>query len=158
MAKRDILKRLEKKLRSLGYAEQNLCSFNCNGIGVLYRMNEGTEQAYCIRMRWFVDDEEDRRVFFIAKRESLENINEDEIDILRFCNHWNLQGVPGTAVYDKEDGLRLYHTMPLPDRVDDTFLSYQIYYLPAAMSNEFFKETEKFKWSEKGTEKCILKN
>lgn len=148
MDKYKLLRRLKKELLNLGYAEENLCKFGTDGIGALLQINEETENSSSIRMRWFVDDENCFRIFFLARLEPQKNVVASETEILRFCNAWNQQGVPGTAVYDDKNGLQLCHSMPLPERMSDLFLMYQLYLIPARMTEDFFQEALiKLKWS-----------
>ena len=143
-----ILRRLKKELCALGYEEENLCRFGDEGIGAVFMMNEGTEECYSVQLRWFFDDTIYERIFFQARRENEQVIEENETEILRFCNDWNKQGLPCSAAYDKEyAGLHVYYTLPLAERISDIFLMLQLYLMPARCAEDFFKETQqKFKW------------
>ena len=150
-----ILKRLEKELRSLGYEDPFLYRDGEDFIAAIFPMNEDTEDFYTVQISWIVDDEDDR-ILFRGERVLQEVCENDEVAILHFCNEWNKKWLYGTAVYDKENGgLHLDHTLPLPERVSDMFLSIQVYYYLASAAEKFFKEAEKFKWIEKETENNI---
>ena len=150
-----ILKRLEKQLCALGYEKSFLYRNGEDFIAASFPMNEETEDFYIFLLRWIVDDEDDR-ILFRAER-ILQEVNaDDESELLRFCNEWNKKWLYGTAVYDKDNsGLHLTHTLPLPDRVSDMFLEFQVYHPLAFAAEKFFKEAEKFKWIEKETENNI---
>ena len=116
---------------------------------------EETEEYYTVQISWIVDDEDDR-ILFRAERVLQYVREDDELAILRFCNEWNKNWLYGTAVYDKDNGgLHLDHTLPLPERVSDMFLEFQVYHHLASAAERFFKEAEKFKWIEKETENNI---
>ena len=151
-----ILKRLEKQLCSLGYEDPFLYRDGESFIAAIFPMNEDSEEEfYTVQISWIVDDEDDR-IFFRAERVLQEVNADDESELLRFCNEWNKKWLYGTAVYDKDNsGLHLAHTLPLPDRVSDMFLEFQIYHHLAFAAEKFFKEAEKFKWIEKETENDI---
>ena len=151
-----ILKRLEKELRALGYEDPFLYREGESFIAAIFPMNEDSEEEfYTVQISWIVDDEDDR-ILFRAER-ILQEVNaDDESELLRFCNEWNKKYLYGKAVYDNDNGgLHLDHTLPLPDRVSDMFLSIQVYHNLAFAAEIFFKETEKFKWIEKETENNI---
>ena len=150
-----ILKRLEKLLRSLGYEDPFLYREGESFIAAIFTMNEETEEFYTVQISWIVDDEDDR-ILFRAER-VLQEVNADDVsELLYFCNEWNKKWLYGTAVYDKDNGgLHLNHTLPLPDRVSDMFLEFQVYHHLAFAAENFFKEAEKFKWMEKETETNI---
>ena len=150
-----ILKRLEKLLRSLGYEDPFLYREGESFIAAIFTMNEETEEFYTVQISWIVDDEDDR-ILFRAER-VLQEVNADDVsELLYFCNEWNKKWLYGTAVYDKDNGgLHLNHTLPLPDRVSDMFLEFQVYHHLAFAAERFFKEAEKFKWIEKETEDNI---
>ena len=151
-----ILKRLEKELRALGYEDPFLYREGESFIAAIFPMNEDSEEEfYTVQISWIVDDEDDR-ILFRAERVLQEVNADDESELLRFCNEWNKKWLYGTAVYDKDNsGLHLAHTLPLPDRVSDMFLEFQVYHNLAFAAERFFKEAEKFKWMEKETEKNI---
>ena len=150
-----ILKRLEKELRSLGYEDPFLYREGEAFIAVIFPMNEETEEFYTVQISWIVDDEDDR-ILFRAERVLQYVREDDELVILRFCNEWNKKYLYGRAVYDNDNGgLHLDHTLPLPDRVSDMFLEFQVYHHLAFAAERFFKEAEKFKWIEKETENNI---
>ena len=150
-----ILKRLEKELRSLGYEDPFLYREGEAFIAVIFPMNEETEEFYTVQISWIVDDEDDR-ILFRAERVLQYVREDDELAILRFCNEWNKKYLYGKAVYDNDNGgLHLDHTLPLPDRVSDMFLEFQVYHNLAFAAEIFFKEAEKFKWIEKETENNI---
>ena len=150
-----ILKRLEKLLRSLGYEDPFLYREGESFIAAIFTMNEETEEFYTVQISWIVDDEDDR-ILFRAERVLQEVNADDESELLYFCNEWNKKWLYGTAVYDKDNGgLHLNHTLPLPDRVSDMFLEFQVYHHLAFAAERFFKEAEKFKWIEKETENNI---
>ena len=151
-----ILKRLEKELRSLGYEEPFLYRDGESFIAAIFPMNEDSEEKfYTVQISWIVDDENDR-ILFRGERVLHEVCNDDEFELLHFCNEWNKKCCYGTAVYDKDNsGLHLDYTLPLPERVSDMFLEIQVYHLLASAAERFFKETEKFKWIEKETENNI---
>ena len=150
-----ILKRLEKELRSLGYEDPFLYREGEAFIAVIFPMNEETEEFYTVQISWIVDDEDDR-ILFRAERVLQYVREDDELAILRFCNEWNKNWLYGTAVYDKDNGgLHLDHTLPLPERVSDMFLEFQVYHHLASAAERFFKEAEKFKWMEKESENHI---
>ena len=152
-----ILKRLEKLLRSLGYEDPFLYREGESFIAAIFPMNEETEEFYTVQISWIVDDEDDR-ILFRAERVLQEVNADDESELLYFCNEWNKKWLYGTAVYDKDNGgLHLNHTLPLPDRVSDMFLEFQVYHHLAFAAERFFKEAEKFKWIEKETENNITK-
>ena len=151
-----ILKRLEKQLHSLKYEDPFLYRDGESFIAAIFPMNEDSEDKfYTVQISWIVDDEDDR-ILFRAER-ILQEVNaDDESELLRFCNEWNKKWLYGTAVYDKDNsGLHLAHTLPLPDRVSDMFLEFQVYHNLAFAAENFFKEAEKFKWIEKETENSI---
>ena len=151
-----ILKRLEKQLCSLGYEDPFLYRDGESFIAAIFPMNEDSEEEfYTVQISWIVDDENDR-ILFRGERVLQEVNGDDESELLRFCNEWNKKWLYGTAVYDKDNGgLHLNHTLPLPDRVSDMFLEFQVYHHLAFAAERFFKEAEKFKWIEKETEKNI---
>lgn len=150
-----ILKRLEKLLRSLGYEDPFLYREGESFIAAIFPMNEETEEFYTVQISWIVDDEDDR-ILFRAERVLQEVNADDESELLYFCNEWNKKWLYGTAVYDKDNGgLHLNHTLPLPDRVSDMFLEFQVYHHLAFAAERFFKEAEKFKWIEKESENNI---
>ena len=151
-----ILKRLEKQLCSLGYEDPFLYREGESFIAAIFPMNEDSEEEfYTVQISWIVDDEDDR-ILFRAERVLQEVNADDESELLRFCNEWNKKWLYGTAVYDKDNsGLHLAHTLPLPDRVSDMFLEFQVYHHLAFAAERFFKEAEKFKWIEKETENNI---
>ena len=150
-----ILKRLEKELRSLGYEDPFLYREGEAFIAVIFPMNEETEEFYTVQISWIVDDEDDR-ILFRAERVLQYVREDDELAILRFCNEWNKKYLYGKAVYDNDNGgLHLDHTLPLPDRVSDMFLEFQVYHNLTFAAEIFFKEAEKFKWIEKETENNI---
>ena len=150
-----ILKRLEKLLRSLGYEDPFLYREGESFIAAIFPMNEETEEFYTVQISWIVDDEDDR-ILFRAERVLQEVNADDESELLYFCNEWNKKCLYGTAVYDKDNGgLHLNHTLPLPDRVSDMFLEFQVYHHLAFAAERFFKEAEKFKWIEKESENNI---
>ena len=150
-----ILKRLEKQLCALGYEKSFLYRDGEDFIAAIFPMNEETEEFYTVQISWIVDDEDDR-ILFRAER-VLQEVNADDVsELLYFCNEWNKKWLYGTAVYDKDNGgLHLNHTLPLPDRVSDMFLEFQVYHHLAFAAERFFKEAEKFKWIEKETEDNI---
>ena len=151
-----ILKRLEKELCSLGYEEPFLYRDGESFIAAIFPMNEDSEEEfYTVQISWIVDDEDDR-ILFRAER-ALQEVNaDDESELLRFCNEWNKKYLYGKAVYDNDNGgLHLDHTLPLPERVSDMFLEFQVYHTLAFAAENFFKEAEKFKWMEKETENDI---
>ena len=119
-------------------------------------MNEDSEEKfYTVQISWIVDDENDR-ILFRGERVLQEVNADDESELLRFCNEWNKKYLYGKAVYDNDNGgLHLDHTLPLPDRVSDMFLEFQVYHTLAFAAENFFKEAEKFKWIEKETENDI---
>ena len=150
-----ILKRLEKLLRSLGYEDPFLYREGESFIAAIFTMNEETEEFYTVQISWIVDDEDDR-ILFRAERVLQEVNADDESELLRFCNEWNKKYLYGRAVYDNDNGgLHLDHTLPLPDRVSDMFLEFQVYHHLAFAAERFFKEAEKFKWIEKESENNI---
>ena len=150
-----ILKRLEKQLCALGYEKSFLYRNGEDFIAASFPMNEETEDFYIFLLRWIVDDEDDR-ILFRAERVLQEVNADDESELLRFCNEWNKKYLYGRAVYDNDNGgLHLDHTLPLPDRVSDMFLEFQVYHHLAFAAEKFFKEAEKFKWIEKETENNI---
>ena len=151
-----ILKRLEKELRSLGYEEPFLYREGESFIAAIFPMNEDSEEKfYTVQISWIVDDENDR-ILFRGERVLQEVNADDESELLRFCNEWNKKYLYGKAVYDNDNGgLHLDHTLPLPDRVSDMFLEFQVYHTLAFAAENFFKEAEKFKWIEKETENDI---
>ena len=151
-----ILKRLEKELRSLGYEDPFLYREGESFIAAIFPMNEDSEEEfYTVQISWIVDDEDDR-ILFRAERVLQEVNADDESELLRFCNEWNKKYLYGRAVYDNDNGgLHLDHTLPLPDRVSDMFLEFQVYHHLAFAAENFFKEAEKFKWTEKETEHDI---
>ena len=151
-----ILKRLEKQLCSLGYEDPFLYRDGESFIAAIFPMNEDSEEEfYTVQISWIVDDENDR-ILFRGERVLQEVNGDDESELLRFCNEWNKKWLYGTAVYDKDNGgLHLNHTLPLPDRVSDMFLEFQVYHHLAFAAERFFKEAEKFKWIEKETENNI---
>ena len=150
-----ILKRLEKELRALGYEDPFLYREGESFIAAIFTMNEETEEFYTVQISWIVDDEDDR-ILFRSERVLQEVNADDESELLYFCNEWNKKWLYGTAVYDKDNGgLHLNHTLPLPDRVSDMFLEFQVYHHLAFAAERFFKEAEKFKWIEKETEDNI---
>ena len=150
-----ILKRLEKELRALGYEDPFLYREGESFIAAIFTMNEETEEFYTVQISWIVDDEDDR-ILFRAERVLQEVNADDESELLRFCNEWNKKYLYGRAVYDNDNGgLHLDHTLPLPDRVSDMFLEFQVYHHLAFAAEKFFKEAEKFKWIEKETENDI---
>ena len=151
-----ILKRLEKELRSLGYEEPFLYREGESFIAAIFPMNEDSEEEfYTVQISWIVDDEDDR-ILFQAERVLQEVNADDESELLRFCNEWNKKYLYGRAVYDNDNGgLHLDHTLPLPDRVSDMFLEFQVYHHLAFAAENFFKEAEKFKGIEKETEHDI---
>ena len=151
-----ILKRLEKELRALGYEDPFLYREGESFIAAIFPMNEDSEEEfYTVQISWIVDDENDR-ILFRGERVLQEVYDDDEFELLRFCNEWNKKWLYGTAVYDKENGgLHLDHTLPLPERESDMFLSIQVYHNLAFAAENFFKEAEKFKWIEKETENNI---
>ena len=150
-----ILKRLEKELRSLGYEDPFLYREGESFIAAIFTMNEETEEFYTVQISWIVDDEDDR-ILFRAERVLQEVNADDESELLYFCNEWNKKWLYGTAVYDKDNGgLHLNHTLPLPDRVSDMFLEFQVYHHLVSAAERFFKEAEKFKWIEKESENNI---
>ena len=151
-----ILKRLEKELHSLGYEDPFLYRDGESFIAAIFPMNEDSEDKfYTVQISWIVDDEDDR-ILFRAER-ALQEVNaDDESELLRFCNEWNKKYLYGKAVYDNDNGgLHLDHTLPLPERVSDMFLEFQVYHTLAFAAENFFKEAEKFKWMEKETENDI---
>ena len=151
-----ILKRLEKELRALGYEDPFLYREGECFIAAIFPMNEDSEEKfYTVQISWIVDDENDR-ILFRAER-ALQEVNaDDESELLRFCNEWNKKYLYGKAVYDNDNGgLHLDHTLPLPERVSDMFLEFQVYHTLAFAAENFFKEAEKFKWMEKETENDI---
>ena len=151
-----ILKRIEKQLCSLGYEDPFLYRDGESFIAAIFPMNEDSEEEfYTVQISWIVDDEDDR-ILFRAER-ALQEVNaDDESELLRFCNEWNKKYLYGKAVYDNDNGgLHLDHTLPLPDRVSDMFLEFQVYHTLAFAAERFFKEAEKFKWIEKETENNI---
>ena len=151
-----ILKRLEKELHSLGYEDPFLYRDGESFIAAIFPMNEDSEEEfYTVQISWIVDDEDDR-ILFRAERVLQEVNADDESELLRFCNEWNKKYLYGRAVYDNDNGgLHLDHTLPLPDRVSDIFLEFQVYHHLAFAAENFFKEAEKFKWIEKETENDI---
>ena len=151
-----ILKRLEKELRSLGYEEPFLYRDGESFIAAIFPMNEDSEEEfYTVQISWIVDDEDDR-ILFRAERVLQEVNADDESELLRFCNEWNKKYLYGRAVYDNDNGgLHLDHTLPLPERVSDMFLEFQVYHTLGFAAENFFKEAEKFKWIEKETENDI---
>ena len=150
-----ILKRLEKQLCALGYEKSFLYRDGEDFIAASFPMNEETEEFYTVQISWIVDDEDDR-ILFRAERVLQEVNADDESELLRFCNEWNKKYLYGRAVYDNDNGgLHLDHTLPLPDRVSDMFLEFQVYHHLAFAAEKFFKEAEKFKWIEKETENNI---
>ena len=151
-----ILKRLEKELHSLGYEDPFLYRDGESFIAAIFPMNEDSEDKfYTVQISWIVDDEDDR-ILFRAERVLQEVNADDDSELLYFCNEWNKNWLYGTAVYDKDNGgLHLDHTLPLPDRVSDMFLEFQVYHHLASAAERFFKEAEKFKWIEKETENNI---
>ena len=150
-----ILKRLEKELRALGYEDPFLYREGESFIAAIFTMNEEMEEFYTVQISWIVDDEDDR-ILFRAERVLQEVNADDESELLRFCNEWNKKYLYGKAVYDNDNGgLHLDHTLPLPDRVSDMFLEFQVYHHLAFAAENFFKEAEKFKWIEKETENNI---
>ena len=151
-----ILKRLEKQLCSLGYEDPFLYREGESFIAAIFPMNEDSEEEfYTVQISWIVDDEDDR-ILFRAERVLQEVNADDESELLRFCNEWNKKYLYGKAVYDNDNGgLHLDHTLPLPDRVSDMFLEFQVYHHLAFAAENFFKEAEKFKWIEKETENNI---
>ena len=151
-----ILKRLEKELRALGYENPFLYREGESFIAAIFPMNEDSDDKfYTVQISWIVDDENDR-ILFRGERVLHEVCNDDESELLYFCNKWNKKWLYGTAVYDKDNsGLHLAHTLPLPDRVSDMFLEFQVYHHLASAAERFFKEAEKFKWIEKETENDI---
>ena len=151
-----ILKRLEKELHSLGYEDPFLYRDGESFIAAIFPMNEDSEDKfYTVQISWIVDDEDDR-ILFRAERVLQEVNADDESELLRFCNEWNKKYLYGKAVYDNDNGgLHLDHTLPLPDRVSDIFLEFQVYHHLAFAAENFFKEAEKFKWIEKETENDI---
>ena len=151
-----ILKRLEKELRALGYEDPCLYREGESFIAAIFPMNEDSEEEfYTVQISWIVDDEDDR-ILFRAERVLQEVNADDESELLRFCNEWNKKYLYGRAVYDNDNGgLHLDHTLPLPDRVSDMFLEFQVYHHLAFAAENFFKEAEKFKWIEKETENDI---
>ena len=151
-----ILKRLEKELRALGYEDPFLYREGESFIAAIFPMNEDSEEEfYTVQISWIVDDEDDR-ILFRAERVLQEVNADDESELLRFCNEWNKKYLYGRAVYDNDNGgLHLDHTLPLPDRVSDMFLEFQVYHHLAFAAEKFFKEAEKFKWIEKETENNI---
>ena len=150
-----ILKRLEKQLRSLKYEDPFLYREGESFIAAIFTMNEETEEFYTVQVSWIVDDE-DNRILFRAERVLQEVNADDESKLLYFCNEWNKKYLYGKAVYDNDNGgLHLDHTLPLPDRVSDMFLEFQVYHHLAFAAERFFKEAEKFKWIEKETENNI---
>ena len=150
--RRYILKRFEKELRSLGYEEPFLYRDEPAFIAAIFPMNEDTDKFYTVQISWSVDDGNDR-ILFRAERVLQEVCAENEFEILHFCNEWNKNWLYGTAVYDRDfGGLYLSHTLPLPDRVSDMFLFFQVYHNLAFAAEKFFEKAEKFKWLEKKTE------
>ena len=151
-----ILKRLEKQLCSLGYEEPFLYRDGESFIAAIFPMNEDSEEEfYTVQISWIVDDENDR-ILFRAERVLQEVNGDDESELLHFCNEWNKKYLYGKAVYDNDNGgLHLDHTLPLPERVSDMFLEFQVYHTLAFAAENFFKEAEKFKWIEKETENDI---
>ena len=151
-----ILKRLEKQLCSLGYEDPFLYRDGESFIAAIFPMNEDSEEKfYTVQISWIVDDENDR-ILFRGERVLQEVNADDESELLRFCNEWNKKYLYGKAVYDNDNGgLHLDHTLPLPDRVSDMFLEFQVYHHLAFAAENFFKEAEKFKWIEKETEHDI---
>ena len=151
-----ILKRLEKELHSLGYEDPFLYRDGESFIAAIFPMNEDSEDKfYTVQISWIVDDEDDR-ILFRAERVLQEVNADDESELLYFCNEWNKNWLYGTAVYDKDNGgLHLDHTLPLPERVSDMFLEFQVYHHLASAAERFFKEAEKFKWIEKETKNNI---
>lgn len=151
-----ILKRLEKELRSLGYEEPFLYRDGESFIAAIFPMNEDSEEEfYTVQISWIVDDENDR-ILFRGERVLQEVNADDESELLRFCNEWNKKYLYGKAVYDNDNGgLHLDHTLPLPERVSDMFLEFQVYHTLGFAAENFFKEAEKFKWIEKETENDI---
>ena len=150
-----ILKRLEKELRSLGYEDPFLYREGEAFIAAIFPMNEETEEFYTVQISWIVDDENDR-ILFRGERVLQEVNADDESELLRFCNEWNKKYLYGKAVYDNDNGgLHLDHTLPLPERVSDMFLEFQVYHTLGFAAENFFKEAEKFKWIEKETENDI---
>ena len=151
-----ILKRLEKELHSLGYEDPFLYREGESFIAAIFPMNEDSEEEfYTVQISWIVDDEDDR-ILFRAERVLQEVNADDESELLYFCNEWNKKWLYGPAVYDKDNGgLHLNHTLPLPDRVSDMFLEFQVYHHLAFAAERFFKEAEKFKWIEKESENNI---
>ncbi len=151
-----ILKRLEKQLCSLAYEDPFLYREGESFIAAIFPMNEDSEEEfYTVQISWIVDDEDDR-ILFRAERVLQEVNADDESELLRFCNEWNKKYLYGKAVYDNDNGgLHLDHTLPLPDRVSDMFLEFQVYHHLAFAAENFFKEAEKFKWIEKETENNI---
>ena len=136
-----ILKRLEKELRALGYEDPFLYRDGESFIAAIFPMNEDSEEEfYTVQISWIVDDEDDR-ILFRAERVLQEVNADDESELLRFCNEWNKKWLCGTAVYDNDNGgLHLTHTLPLPDRVSDMFLEFQVYHHLASAAERFFKE------------------
>ena len=151
-----ILKRLEKELHSLGYEDPFLYRDGESFIAAIFPMNEETEdEFYTVQISWIVDDENDR-ILFRGERVLQEVCDDDGAELLHFCNEWNKKWLYGTAVYNKDNGgLHLDHTLPLPERVSDIFLSIQVYHHLAFAAETFFKEAEKFKWIEKESENNI---
>ena len=151
-----ILKRLEKQLHSLKYEDPFLYRDGESFIAAIFPMNEDSEEEfYTVQISWIVDDEDDR-ILFRAERVLQEVNADDESELLRFCNEWNRKYLYGKAVYDNDNGsLHLDHTLPLPDRVSDMFLEFQVYHHLAFAAENFFKEAEKFKWIEKESENNI---
>ena len=98
-------------------------------IAAIFPMNEDSEEEfYTVQISWIVDDEDDR-ILFRAERVLQEVNADDESELLRFCNEWNKKYLYGKAVYDNDNGgLHLDHTLPLPDRVSDMFLEFQVYH------------------------------
>ena len=148
-----MLKRLEKELRSLGYEEPFLYREGESFIAVIFPMNEETEEFYAVQISWDVDDENDR-ILFRAERVLQKVCEDDEVKILHFCNEWHKKWIYGTAVYDKDNGnLHLDHTLPLPERVSDMFLSIQVYHHLAFAAENFFEKAQKeFNWIPKKDE------
>lgn len=155
--RKNVLKSLEKELRSLGYDDPFLYREGESFIAAIFPMNEETEEFYTVQISWIVDDEADR-ILFRGERVLQEVDCSNEAEILYFCNEWNKKWIYGTAVYDKDhSGLHLDHTLPLPERMSDMFLFMQIYRHLALAAQNFFKEAEKFQWMEKNTENIIKK-
>lgn len=155
MRSKEIIKRLERELRTHGCSDFCIDKVTEVYISASFSADENTDAGYTVKMIWIADDDgKDSYILFRAWRAESELRDEDETACLRFCNMWNNCLLGGTAVYSRKDRtFYLDRIIPLPKRISGSFLSSQIYGNPVKGAEGFFADAQKqFKWQAKNAE------